>query len=147
MAGPLLIAVSLHSQRLTLYANGAPIAHSPVSTGTAVTRFPIYVNNQGAVADNFNLTIAGTPAGWTVQYFADGGSGNCSTTTGPALANTGAVAPGAGPSRMNSKKTCGLPMSPGNPPSRAASEPTSSRSRRSGNRPGNRPSRPSVEGH
>jgi lipoprotein-anchoring transpeptidase ErfK/SrfK len=32
--GPLLIAISLNSQRLTLYANGAPIAHSPVSTGT-----------------------------------------------------------------------------------------------------------------
>jgi lipoprotein-anchoring transpeptidase ErfK/SrfK len=33
--GPLLIAISLNSQRLTLYANGTPIAHSPVSTGTA----------------------------------------------------------------------------------------------------------------
>jgi lipoprotein-anchoring transpeptidase ErfK/SrfK len=32
--GPLLIAISLNSQRLTLYANGAAIAHSPVSTGT-----------------------------------------------------------------------------------------------------------------
>ena len=34
-AGPLLIAISLNNQRLTLYSNGAPIAHSPVSTGTA----------------------------------------------------------------------------------------------------------------
>jgi lipoprotein-anchoring transpeptidase ErfK/SrfK len=33
--GPLLIAIALNSQRLTLYSNGAPIAHSPVSTGTA----------------------------------------------------------------------------------------------------------------
>jgi lipoprotein-anchoring transpeptidase ErfK/SrfK len=32
--GPLLIAISLNSQRLTLYANGAAISHSPVSTGT-----------------------------------------------------------------------------------------------------------------
>jgi hypothetical protein len=32
--GPLLIAISLNSQRLTLYANGAAVAHSPVSTGT-----------------------------------------------------------------------------------------------------------------
>jgi lipoprotein-anchoring transpeptidase ErfK/SrfK len=32
--GPLLIAISLNSQRLTLYANGTAIAHSPVSTGT-----------------------------------------------------------------------------------------------------------------
>ncbi|MFL5065172.1 MAG: L,D-transpeptidase [Xanthobacteraceae bacterium] len=32
--GPLLIAISLDTQRLTLYSNGVPIAHSPVSTGT-----------------------------------------------------------------------------------------------------------------
>src|SRR5262249_49539344 len=32
--GPLLIAVSLRAQRLTLYGNGTPVAHSPVSTGT-----------------------------------------------------------------------------------------------------------------
>jgi lipoprotein-anchoring transpeptidase ErfK/SrfK len=32
--GPLLIAVSLNSQRVTVYSNGVPIAHSPVSTGT-----------------------------------------------------------------------------------------------------------------
>jgi lipoprotein-anchoring transpeptidase ErfK/SrfK len=35
LSGPLLIAVSLNSQRLTVYNNGAPIAHSPISTGTA----------------------------------------------------------------------------------------------------------------
>jgi hypothetical protein len=33
--GPLLIAVSIANQRLTLYDDGVPIAHSPVSTGTA----------------------------------------------------------------------------------------------------------------
>ncbi len=33
--GPLLIAISIANQRLTLYDNGVPIAHSPVSTGTA----------------------------------------------------------------------------------------------------------------
>jgi lipoprotein-anchoring transpeptidase ErfK/SrfK len=33
--GPLLIAISLNKQRLTLYSSGAPIAHAPVSTGTA----------------------------------------------------------------------------------------------------------------
>jgi lipoprotein-anchoring transpeptidase ErfK/SrfK len=32
--GPLLIAISLDTQRLTLYSSGVPIAHSPVSTGT-----------------------------------------------------------------------------------------------------------------
>ena len=31
--GPLLIAVSIGSQRLTLYSGGNPIAHAPVSTG------------------------------------------------------------------------------------------------------------------
>jgi lipoprotein-anchoring transpeptidase ErfK/SrfK len=34
-AGPLLIAVALNSQRVTLYSNGVAIAHSPISTGTA----------------------------------------------------------------------------------------------------------------
>src|SRR5882757_9702460 len=31
--GPLQIIISVRQQRLTLYANGQPIAHSPVSTG------------------------------------------------------------------------------------------------------------------
>jgi len=31
--GPLLIAISIGSQRLTLYNKGAPLAHSPISTG------------------------------------------------------------------------------------------------------------------
>ena len=34
VTGPLLIAISLNSQQLTLYSKGAAIAHSPVSTGT-----------------------------------------------------------------------------------------------------------------
>jgi lipoprotein-anchoring transpeptidase ErfK/SrfK len=38
--GPLLIAISINRQRLTLYSNGAPIAHSPVSTGTATHPTP-----------------------------------------------------------------------------------------------------------
>lgn len=32
--GPLLITISIADQRLTLYDNGVPVAHSPVSTGT-----------------------------------------------------------------------------------------------------------------
>ncbi len=39
--GPLLIAISIHSQRLTLYSNGAPIAHAPVSTGVPGHPTPI----------------------------------------------------------------------------------------------------------
>ena len=31
--GPLLVAISINAQRLTLYSAGAPIAHAPVSTG------------------------------------------------------------------------------------------------------------------
>src|SRR5436190_1872884 len=31
--GPLQVIISIKQQRLTLYANGQPIAHSPVSTG------------------------------------------------------------------------------------------------------------------
>jgi lipoprotein-anchoring transpeptidase ErfK/SrfK len=38
--GPLLIAISLNKQRLTLYSNGSAIAHSPVSTGTATHPTP-----------------------------------------------------------------------------------------------------------
>jgi hypothetical protein len=33
--GPLLLAISIADQRLTVYDDGVPIAHSPVSTGTA----------------------------------------------------------------------------------------------------------------
>jgi lipoprotein-anchoring transpeptidase ErfK/SrfK len=40
-AGPLQIVISVARQRLTLYANGAPIAHSPVSTGTASHPTPL----------------------------------------------------------------------------------------------------------
>jgi lipoprotein-anchoring transpeptidase ErfK/SrfK len=33
--GPLSVVISIKKQRLTLYANGQPVAHSPVSTGVA----------------------------------------------------------------------------------------------------------------
>jgi lipoprotein-anchoring transpeptidase ErfK/SrfK len=33
LAGPLHIVISIESQRLTLYRNGVPVAHAPVSTG------------------------------------------------------------------------------------------------------------------
>ena len=39
-AGPLLISVSLSSQRVTVYSNGAPIAQSPISSGTASNPTP-----------------------------------------------------------------------------------------------------------
>jgi len=33
LAGPLLISISINRQRLTLYSDGAPVSHAPVSTG------------------------------------------------------------------------------------------------------------------
>ena len=67
---------------------------TPSTTGSVTTRFQLYVNNTGAINDSFNLTVAGTPAGWTVQFRADGGVGNCSTV-GAVLVNTGVVNAGA----------------------------------------------------
>lgn len=67
---------------------------TPSPTGTTVTRFQLYVNNTGAVNDNFNLSVAGTPAGWSVVFRADGGANNCSTV-GASLTSTGTINAGA----------------------------------------------------
>ena len=67
---------------------------TPASAATTVTRFRLYVNNTEAISDSFNLTVAGTPAGWAIAFRADGGAGNC-TTVGAVFANTGAIAAGA----------------------------------------------------
>ena len=65
------------------------------TTSTAV--FKVYVNNTGAGVDSYNLSLqAALPTGWSLQFVADGGSGNC-TTLGSPLTNTGSV-PGAGKS-------------------------------------------------
>jgi trimeric autotransporter adhesin len=67
---------------------------TPLPTGTTATTFKLVVNNTSAVADSYNLsTIAGLPAGWTVTFKADGGTGTCSTT-GATITNTGSVATG-----------------------------------------------------
>jgi trimeric autotransporter adhesin len=66
---------------------------TPSTTGTSTTRFVLVVNNTGAIADTYNLSVAGTPAGWTVQFRANA-SGNCATV-GAVIANTGVVASGA----------------------------------------------------
>jgi trimeric autotransporter adhesin len=67
----------------------------------ASTTFVLKVNNLSTVADSFNLaastdssfaTIA-LPVGWTVNFRADGGTGDCSSIGGPAT-NTGNVSPG-----------------------------------------------------
>lgn len=67
---------------------------TPSTTTSTVTRFQLYVNNTGAINDAFNLAAAGTPAGWSVVFRADGGAGNCSTV-GATLTSTGTVNAGA----------------------------------------------------
>jgi uncharacterized repeat protein (TIGR01451 family) len=67
---------------------------TPSTTTTTVTRFQLYVNNTGAINDSFNLSVAGTPAGWAVVFRADGGAGNCSTV-GASLTTTGTINAGA----------------------------------------------------
>ena len=79
---------------------------APSTSGTTPTRFKVVVNNTGFVSDSFNLsqvfaaTTAGgvtpptLPAGWSVVFRSDGGSGNCSTVGGT-VTNTGAIAAGA----------------------------------------------------
>ncbi len=70
---------------------------TPSTTGTTITRFRLFVNNTGAVNDNFNLSAAGTPPGWTVVFRADGGVGDCSTV-GATLTSTGTL--NAGTNRL-----------------------------------------------
>lgn len=67
---------------------------TPSDSAPTVTRFQLFVNNTGGVADSYNLNVAGTPAGWTVVFRADGGAGNCSTV-GATLTNTGTINAGA----------------------------------------------------
>ena len=91
VAGGATAAQGLGSTGTTVITTNAM---TPSTTGPAVTRFQLYVNNTGAVNDNFNLSVAGTPAGWTVQFRADGGANNCSTV-GAALTSTGTINAGA----------------------------------------------------
>lgn len=79
---------------------GAEVAIQVTNTtapGTSTT-FVLVSNNTGPIADTYNLgasTVSNfssiaLPAGWTVTFKADGGSGNCSTT-GATITNTGTV--------------------------------------------------------
>jgi uncharacterized repeat protein (TIGR01451 family) len=64
---------------------------APLSTTTSsIVRFRLFVNNTGSVNDNFNLSTAGTPAGWSVVFKGDGGVGDCSTV-GATLTSTGTL--------------------------------------------------------
>jgi uncharacterized repeat protein (TIGR01451 family) len=64
---------------------------TPSTTTTTVTRFSLYVNNTGAVNDNFNLSVAGVPAGWSVVFKADGGALPICSTVGATLTSTGTL--------------------------------------------------------
>jgi len=70
---------------------------TPSTTGPTLTRFRLYVNNTGAINDSFNLATAGTPAGWSMVFRADGGANDCSTV-GASLTNTGTI--NAGTARL-----------------------------------------------
>lgn len=67
---------------------------TPSTTGTTVTRFALVVNNTGSINDNFNLSTASVPAGWSVAFKADGGAGNCSTV-GSTVTSTGTINAGS----------------------------------------------------
>ena len=67
---------------------------NPSDSAATLTRFQLYVNNTGGVSDSYNLSVAGTPAGWTVAFRADGGGGACATV-GAAIANTGTISAGS----------------------------------------------------
>lgn len=68
----------------------------------ATSTFTLFVNNTVGAADTYDLTVgtavgpftAGIPAGWSVNFLADGGAGNCSTL-GSTLTNTGVINAGA----------------------------------------------------
>jgi uncharacterized repeat protein (TIGR01451 family) len=83
--------------------NGETAAQSThtmvLASGALSTNFTLVVNNKGATPDAYDLSAStdntfGTlalPAGWTVSFRADGGTGNCSTM-GATITNTGSVA-------------------------------------------------------
>jgi uncharacterized repeat protein (TIGR01451 family) len=66
---------------------------APLVAGTTTTRFVLFVNNTGAIADTFSLAFSPPPAGWTVAFRDDGGLGTCATVGGT-LTGTGPVNPG-----------------------------------------------------
>jgi trimeric autotransporter adhesin len=75
----------------------SPVTTQAVAPGASTT-FVLKANNTSGVADNYNLSAStdsnfGTislPAGWTVTFRADGGTGDCSSL-GSTITNTGLV--------------------------------------------------------
>lgn len=76
-------------------------ATNSTNPGTTTT-FTLVTNNTGPSPDSYNLTANNAfsfsalalPAGWTVTFKADGGTGPSCSTTGASIINTGNVAAG-----------------------------------------------------
>lgn len=75
---------------------------TPAVGATTTSRFQLFVNNTSAVAQIYNLSssffsvpggagLTNPPTGWIVVFKLDGGANDCSTTTGSAIASTGAT--------------------------------------------------------
>jgi trimeric autotransporter adhesin len=90
----------------------APIITTYNMNPAATARYKLYVRNTSAIGDSYQLlysagpsalgafTSAAAPSGWTVQFFEDGGAGDCTTTSGGAVSNTTLINAG------NSKLYC-----------------------------------------
>lgn len=74
---------------------GAFVIDATVDAGASAT-FPLFVNNTGAGDDNYILSEPTLPAGWVVNYFLDGGNGDCSSLgTQNTTGTTGNIASGS----------------------------------------------------
>lgn len=73
-----------------VYVPGTTVQTATVEAGQPAT-LNLSVTNSGSNPDNFNLSVAGLPAGWTVVYYLDTNNG---VPAGAPLTNTGNIAPG-----------------------------------------------------
>ncbi len=100
---------------------------TPSATVPTVTRFKLYANNTSSVPQVYDLSynwltvpvgagLTNPPAAWVVSFRADGGLGDCSTTTGPALINTGTVPVPAGAGKLICAEVTIPATSPGSAP-------------------------------
>lgn len=72
---------------------------TPAQSSAVTSTFSVYVNNTGAAADSYNLSLQNTlPSGWNLSFRAPV-SGSCATT-GASLTSTGSV-PASPPASAN----------------------------------------------
>ncbi len=99
---------------------GTAVTTQAVNPGSS-TSFILKANNTSAVADTYNLAAStdntfasiALPAGWSVSFRADGGTGNCATL-GAIVSNTGVINAGA------NATFCALVSVPANAPAAPA---------------------------